>query len=128
MFQLFTVLSYANSAVNPFLYAFTSSMFRQRFRSIYYGSRFSVNDYRRRSVQTAVRPNPFDASTIRRREVAKIQTEVKECKQLGVSPGKEVAAAISVMVELHELPKSAALRSVRKDTSPIHEVASTKSV
>jgi len=31
MFKLFTVLSYANSAINPFLYAFTNDAFKSAF-------------------------------------------------------------------------------------------------
>ena len=42
MFQLFTVLSYANSAVNPLLYVFVNENFRQNCAAaVSFGSRSS---------------------------------------------------------------------------------------
>jgi hypothetical protein len=126
MFQLFTVLSYANSAINPFLYAFASSHFRQRFSSIFSNclssptsssavvvrrelpadGRRVINEHRDRRTATSTSHAMGTAAYDRR---AKVQT--------GNGGTALAEVALSVVVELHEIPNGIAIvRSVRTQT------------
>lgn len=135
MFQLFTILSYANSAINPFLYAFTSSQFRQHFSSVLYCYRTraacsTVVNLRRlpshcllavaeHGGRTAALPTvrPISVSSSSCREAARMQTG---------NGGRRTLAkvAMSVVVEMHDIPD--VVRSIRRGTCSTDEVLSTQ--
>jgi hypothetical protein len=127
MFQLFTVLSYANSAINPFLYAFSSSQFRQRFSSVFLNCRSSPTGS---SAVTPRHESPVDERrAIGQRHDRRMATSSSRAicamttsdRRTNVQTGNEANAAaevaLSVVVELHEIPNGITIvQSVRTQT------------